>query len=256
LSCRAVVTGATSGIGLAAAEALAEEGCDIVVSARGLDRLEALARDLSSRFGARVTPVQVDLTKEGEAARLASEAVKALGAVDFAFVSYGNPPCEPCEPADASWSDWETAFSMYVASPAAFMSGLIRLNPAKATVVLVSSFSSRAPMWPTGLADVVRASLPALAKLFSRRYPERIRAIVLELGSFRTPGAERLIGALASREGVSPEDFWKERVADFSPLRRLGRPEELKELVRWLLRSPEYLTGTTILFDGATLGCV
>jgi len=182
--------------------------------------------------------------------------VKALGAVDFAFVSYGNPPCEPCEPADASWSDWETAFSMYVASPAAFMSGLIRLNPAKATVVLVSSFSSRAPMWPTGLADVVRASLPALAKLFSRRYPERIRAIVLELGSFRTPGAERLIGALASREGVSPEDFWRERVADASPLRRLGRPEELKGLVRWLLRSPEYLTGTTILFDGATLGCV
>jgi Short-chain dehydrogenases of various substrate specificities len=59
LSCRAVITGATSGVGLAAAEALAEEGCDIIVSARGLDRLEALARDLSSMFGTRVTPVQL-----------------------------------------------------------------------------------------------------------------------------------------------------------------------------------------------------
>lgn len=256
MGCRALVTGATRGIGYLAAEALAESGCDSVVSARSSDELSRVASELSVAHGVRAYPLPADLSVKGEAARLVSEAIRLLGGVEFVFLSYGNPPCEPCEPAEATWDDWEVAFRMYVASPAAIMSRLIAENPVKATVVLTSSFSSTSPMWTTGVADVVRASLPAMAKLYSRRYADRLRVLVLQVGSFRTPGAENLIRRLSEREGVSPERYWDERVASLSPLKRVGRPEELKDLVKWLLRSPEYLTGTTILFDGGSLGCV
>ncbi len=256
MPCRSVVTGGTSGIGLLAAEALAESGCDLVISARSEGRLREVAGALSSKHRVHVHPIRADLSVREDVERLARESITALGGVDFAFMSYGNPPCEPCEPASASWDDWEYAFRMYVASSAIFASELVRSNSSKTTLVMVSSFSSRSPMWSTGVSDVIRASLPALAKLFSRRYADRIRAIVLEVGSFRTPGAERLISSLSGREGVSPEEFWQSRVASISPLRRLGRPEELKDIVKWLLRSPDYMTGVEILFDGGSLGCV
>ncbi|MGC9112981.1 SDR family oxidoreductase [Acidilobus sp.] len=251
MGCNAIVTGASRGVGLEAARALASRGCDELLVARDRAGLEEAAREISSKYGVKAIPRPADMTsRESEA--VVDDARSLLGDIDVAFVSYGNPPCEPCEPADASWDDWQYAASMYLVFPARLMGRLARVNGRKATVILVSSFSSRSPMWPTGVSDVVRAGLPAMAKLFSRAYPGSLRVIVLELGSFRTPGADRLIGELARREGVSAEDYWS-RVASMSPLRRLGRPEELRELIAWLAFSPEYLTGTTVLFDGATL---
>ncbi|MFP3231666.1 MAG: SDR family oxidoreductase [Acidilobus sp.] len=252
--CSAVVTGASSGVGLEAAHALASRGCDLLLIARGRERLEEVARDISARYGVRALAYHEDISQRGSES-IVDEARGKLGDIDVAVLSYGNPPCEPCEPADASWDDWEQAQRMYITFPARFMGRLARVNDKKATVILISSFSSRSPMWPTGLSDVVRADLPAMAKLFSRKYPDRLRVLVLELGSFRTPGAERLIGALAAREGLSANDYWT-KVASMSPLRRLGRPEELREVIAWLAFSPEYLTGATVLFDGATLQAV
>ncbi len=255
MACRALVTGASRGIGNIAAEALAEAGCDLVVSARSHDLLSRAASETAKAYKVNVYPLRADLSVKGEAASLADKAISLLGGLEFVFMSYGNPPCEPCEPAMAGWDDWEYAFRMYVASPAEIMSRLVTKNPVKATVVLTSSFSSASPMWTTGVADVVRSSLPAMAKLYSRRYPDRLRVLVIQIGSFRTPGAERLVEQLSLRDGITPEAYWKERIASLSPLRRLGRPEELKDLIKWLLRSPEYMTGTAILFDGGSVGC-
>lgn len=254
--CSAVVTGASSGVGLAASRALASRGCDLVIAARDAARLSSVAGELSSKFNVRVRAVQADLTREDDVRRLISAAYSEFEDINVVFMSYGNPRCEPCEPLDASWDDLVDAFKMYVASSMLIMGGVASRNRSRATVILTSSFSSRAPMWPTGVSDVIRASLPALAKLVSRRYPEKLRVLVLELGSFRTPGAERLIGRLAEAEGLQAERYWQEKVASLSPLRRLGSEEELEELISWLAFSPDYLTGAVIEFDGASTPCV
>ena len=256
MACGALVTGASSGVGLAASRALASRGCDLVMAARGGARLQEAAEEVSRRYGVRALPVVADLTREADVRSLVASALSALGRVDVAFLSYGNPSCEPCEPLEAPWSEWVRAFEMYVASSVAVMRELAERNPVKATVIMVSSFSSRAPMWPTGVSDVVRASLPALARLVARRYPAKLRPIVLELGSFRTPGAERLISALARAEGADPERYWEERVAGLSPLGRLGREDELEAIIAWLAFSPEYLAGVAVSFDGASTPCV
>jgi len=79
----AVVTGASRGIGEAIADALAEEGCRLVLAARSKDRLEEVAGGLRQRYGVEVLTVPTDMSDEGQARRLIETAAGHFGGVDI-----------------------------------------------------------------------------------------------------------------------------------------------------------------------------
>jgi 3-oxoacyl-[acyl-carrier protein] reductase len=78
----AVITGASRGIGKAIATALAKEGMDLCIAARGLDEIKALAMELSESYGVKAHPVACDVSKQEDLERLVSEAIWKLGRVD------------------------------------------------------------------------------------------------------------------------------------------------------------------------------
>ncbi|WP_437329304.1 SDR family NAD(P)-dependent oxidoreductase [Sorangium sp. So ce381] len=80
---RAIVTGGSRGIGKAIARELAREGADVVIAARGRDKLEATAAELSAETGRRVVPLVVDTGNETSVNALVERAVAALGGVDI-----------------------------------------------------------------------------------------------------------------------------------------------------------------------------
>ncbi|WP_438019737.1 SDR family NAD(P)-dependent oxidoreductase [Sorangium sp. So ce315] len=80
---RAIVTGGSRGIGKAIARELAREGADVVIAARGKDKLEATAAELSAETGRRVVPLVVDTADEASVNALVERAVAALGGVDI-----------------------------------------------------------------------------------------------------------------------------------------------------------------------------
>lgn len=80
---RAIVTGGSRGIGKAIARELAREGADVVIAARGKDKLEATAAELSAETGRRVVPLVVDTGNETSVNALVERAVAALGGVDI-----------------------------------------------------------------------------------------------------------------------------------------------------------------------------
>ncbi|WP_437552440.1 SDR family NAD(P)-dependent oxidoreductase [Sorangium sp. So ce367] len=80
---RAIVTGGSRGIGKAIARELAREGADVVIAARGKDKLEATAAELSAETGRRVVPLVVDTANETSVDALVERAVAALGGVDI-----------------------------------------------------------------------------------------------------------------------------------------------------------------------------
>jgi NAD(P)-dependent dehydrogenase (short-subunit alcohol dehydrogenase family) len=80
---RAIVTGGSRGIGKAIARQLAEEGVDVVIAARGLERLEATAAEITKATGRRIVPVVADMGDDASVEALVAMAVSQLGGIDI-----------------------------------------------------------------------------------------------------------------------------------------------------------------------------
>lgn len=88
---RAIVTGASRGIGKAIARALAEEGVDVVIAARSLDALQATAAELAAATGRRIVPVVADTGDDASVAALIETAVRELGGLDILVNNAATP---------------------------------------------------------------------------------------------------------------------------------------------------------------------
>src|SRR5919106_3172341 len=88
---RAVVGGATSGLGRASAEALAAEGCELLIWSRGEERLAATAAELRATHGVRVEHVAADAA-DPSAAALVADGAASFGAIDILVLNAGGPP--------------------------------------------------------------------------------------------------------------------------------------------------------------------
>ena len=97
-----VITGASSGLGEATARHLGQQGATLILGARRIDRLEALAKELSLGEGA---AVQTDVTQADQVKRLVDQAVKSHGRIDVLLNNAGLMPHSPLERGKVA--DWE-----------------------------------------------------------------------------------------------------------------------------------------------------
>ena len=249
-----IVTASSKGVGFTVAKALARTGYDLVIASRDEIRIRAVARRLEEEYSVRVVGMRLDLRSKNSLEAFLSMAGKVVsGGLDVFVVNYGNPSCEPCTIFEATWDNWLEAASMYLASTARILSWLRWHKPVR--TIIISSFTVREAHPPLGVSDTVRQGLSALVRLAAREEPE-LGPVLLLLGSFRTPGALQTIERLANKAGISVEEYWKKYVDSLSPLGRSGELEELEEMILLLARAPAYLTGATILFDGASSRCI
>ncbi|MEM0491827.1 MAG: SDR family oxidoreductase [Acidilobaceae archaeon] len=250
--CRGLVTAASRGIGYIASEALASIGCNLIICSRSYERILKASNTLSEHYNVRVEPLECDLRVKDDIIKLIDKAIEVYGGLDYVIVNYGNPSREPILLHESEWEDWIEASALYLASTALIIKLLVEKNPVKATVILISSFTVAEPMPPLVVADTVRSGLSRLVRVAAREYPDKIRPLLLLLGSFDTPGARSTIEALARKRGIDPGELWKREVESLSPLGRVGGREELIDMIILLLKSPEYLNGSSILFDGSS----
>jgi 3-oxoacyl-[acyl-carrier protein] reductase len=114
---RALVMGASSGLGRAAAEALLAEGTQVAISARGEQRLTETARQLGA------VGIVSDVSVPGAAAALVGEAERRIGPLDILVVNTGGPPAGQF--ADLSEAAWRTAFeALWMSSVGALLAAL------------------------------------------------------------------------------------------------------------------------------------
>ncbi|MEM0340133.1 MAG: SDR family oxidoreductase [Acidilobaceae archaeon] len=252
MGCFGLATASSRGVGRVLAEAQASLSCSLVISSRDLEELQKTAEEISKTYGVEVFPIRCDLRNKKDVDELMRKALKLFGRLDYVTLSYGNPSREPLYLHQAEWEDWIEASNLYLASTAFIIRRLVEFNPSKALVLAVTSFSVAEPMSPLIVSDTVRAGLSRLLKIAARSYPDKLRTVLLVLGSFDTPGARRTIEEIARIKGEDPLELWRREVELRSPLRRAGTLDELRDFVSKLLTSPEYLTGSIVLFDGAS----
>ena len=231
----AIVCGASAGIGLGIAEALAGEGANVVVFARRRDVLEREA----SRIGA--LAVAGDVTSPEDAERLVGSAVDAFGGIDILVNNSSGPPRTTAVGLEAA--QVEAAVQLLLVSVVR-LTGLclpfLERSPA-GRIVNVASSSVREPIDNLALSNAVRPGVIGWAKTLARELgPKGITVNSIAPGRIDT---ERIRDVYP--DGPSEADLRA------IPLRRLGTAREIGDVAAFLCSDrAAYVTGTVILVDG------
>lgn len=235
-----VVTGATRGLGNAAARELVADGAKVVLTGRDDERVAEAAAAL----GPNAVGVAVDNADPGAAARLIAAARDAFGGFDGVLVSVGGPP--PGFVADNTDEQWQAAFE------SVFL-GAVRLARAAAAeledggvIGFVLSGSVHEPIPGLTISNGLRPGLAGFAKsLADELGPRGIRVVGLLPARIDTDRVRELDAMSADPEAT--------RTANESriPLRRYGNPEEFGRAAAFLLSpAASYLTGIMLPVDG------
>ncbi len=231
----AIVCGASSGIGLAIAESLAEEGANVAMFARRRDLLEREAE----RVGA--LSVRGDLTSPRDVRNLVDRTLEAFGGIDILVNNGGGPPRGPAVGLEPE--DYESAVDLLLLSAVRLtnlcLPHLERSGSGR--IVNVTSSSVKEPIENLALSNAVRPGVVGWAKTLARELgPKGITVNSIAPGRIDT---ERLKEVYP--EGPSDADLAA------IPAGRLGDPRELGDVVCFLVSArAAYVTGAVIPVDG------
>ncbi|MDX6450865.1 MAG: 3-oxoacyl-[acyl-carrier protein] reductase [Gaiellaceae bacterium] len=232
----AIVCGASSGLGLASAEALADEGANVAMFAR---RREELERD-AERIGA--LAVRGDVTNAADLERLVARTLEAFGGIDIVVWNSGGPPATKAS--EITDEQLEAAFELLLV-PAVRLVRLslphLEQSPA-GRVICITSAAAKEPTANLALSNTIRPGLTGWAKSLSRELgPMGITVNCVAPGRIDTPRMTELYGA----DGPSADELAQ------IPLGRMGAPREFGDVVCFLASERAgYVTGTTLLVDG------
>jgi 3-oxoacyl-[acyl-carrier protein] reductase len=247
----ALVCGASKGLGKAVALGLAREGARLAICSRSDENISRAAGEIKQETGAEVLPLKADLSSAGEARAFFSQARAHYGKVDILVTNAGGPPSLPF--LEISDAHWEEAFHLTLMSAAILIREAIPPMQAQkyGRIVNLTSVAIKQPILGLILSNALRTGLVGLAKTLASIYgPDNILINNVCPGYTLTERVRELSEIVARRQNTTPEAViqgWEKEI----PLGRLGRPEELADLVVFLASErASYITGTTIQVDG------
>jgi 3-oxoacyl-[acyl-carrier protein] reductase len=244
----ALVCAASKGLGKGCAAALAAEGANVVVTARGAEALEATAAELRRGARGEVRTVAGDITTPaGRAAALA-----ACPQVDILVNNAGGPP-----PGDfRNWDReaWIQALDANMLTPIELIRATVDHMAARGfgRVVNITSGAVKAPIDVLGLSNGARSGLTGFIAGLARSNIAARGVTINGLlpGAFDTDRLRTTIAAGAKKSGKDPEAVAEAR-RNGIPARRFGSAEEFGAVCAFLCSVPAgYLTGQNILLDG------
>jgi NAD(P)-dependent dehydrogenase (short-subunit alcohol dehydrogenase family) len=243
---RALVTGGSKGIGRAAAEAVAEEGCDVVLVARSQPDLDTAADAIRARFQVQATAISADLSVQAEVERVAQSA----GKFDILVNNAGAIP--PGSLAEIDNETWRRAWDLKVFGFISLCRAVYPSMAARKSGVIVNVIGVAGerfdPRYITG--SVGNAALMAFTRALGRgAQRDGVRVLGINPGLVATERMERMTRARAA-ETLGDADRWRELLQTL-PYGRPAKPEEIGAAVAFLA-SPRsgYTNGTILTIDG------
>lgn len=243
---RVLITGASKGIGAAAAEAFAEEGCDLHLAARSGELMQALAERLRKSHQIQVACHVTDLRNPDDLARLAA----APQAIDILVNNAGDIPQGTIETIDEEkWRHaWELKVFGYI--------NLTRLVYARMKTqghgVIINDIGAAGERFNAGYitGSTGNAALMAFTRsLGGTSLKDNIRVVGINPGPVETDRMTTRLKHIA-REKFNDENRWRELISNY-PLGRAAKPREIADMMAFLASERSgYTTGVIVTIDG------
>ena len=248
---KAVVTGASAGIGKAVTRTLAREGVDVAVCARRKEPIEQAAAEISKETGRKIAPFVADLTKAQDAENFIKQAHAALGRIDILVNNAGSAPGGVIE--HLSEEEWASALQLKFMGYVRCMKHVLPImqKQKKGRVVnVIGNDGVKVSYWEIapGAANAAGQNLTlSLANQYGR---DNISFVAVNPGPVRTERWTGLVHAMARDMNLSFEAADKLAPASI-PLGRIAESEEVANLVTFLASDLAFfVNGTMIEIDG------
>jgi NAD(P)-dependent dehydrogenase (short-subunit alcohol dehydrogenase family) len=236
----ALVTGASRGIGAATARAFARSGYAVVLAARGEEALRAVAAEIEAE-GGQALAVPTDVAEQSSVERLVQRALEAFGGLDVAFNNAGSGT-RPAPLGELDPGVFEAALRVNIFGTYLCMRSEIAAMRVRGRGAIVNMSSTAGLQGVAGLSAYCagKHAVIGLSKAAALDYAAvDIRVNVVAPGPIAT-------------EHINAEQ--SKRIGDFVPLKRVGRPEEVADLVVWLCSEQSaFITGAVLPIDGGRL---
>jgi len=248
----ALLTGASRGLGFAAAEALAKEGVDIAINSRD-EKTLFKAGDKLAKYGTRVVSLPGDVTDPNQAEMLVMGTIATLGKLDLLFTNAGGPPPGAFE--SFTDEDWQHAIDLSFMSHVRLIRAALPIlrKSQSPSVLTVTSISVKQPIPNLVLSNSIRAATIGLTKTLALELGEEgIRFNSILPSWTDTERVKSLLSDRAERKGTSLKDEIRAQ-NEQSPLGRMAKPEEFGKAAAFLLSpAASYITGVMLSVDGGT----
>lgn len=240
---KAIVTGASKGIGRATAIALATQGADVILAARNEQQLSEVAAEIE-KLGRRAKTVSVDVTSKDQIDNMMQNIVPEFGGVDIFVNNAGITVMKRL--VDTLPEDIDNIFNTNIKGTIFFLQNAAKLMIKQGrggSITLVTSINAIAPLPSQAFYSSTKAGLEALMKcLAADLAKEGIRVNSVAPGAIATDMNSHFTPEVA------------ERVTALIPLGRIGVSEEIGDIVAFLASDvARYITGSTIVADGGYL---
>jgi 3-oxoacyl-[acyl-carrier protein] reductase len=252
----AVITGGSVGIGLAVAEGLAAEGANLLITARGGERLQSEAARLAETFGVTVKAVAADVATAAGCDAVVAGAEEAFGGADILINNAGTGSNETIQEADDA--KWQYYWDLHVMAAVRLARGLVPQMKRRGGGVILHNASICAvqPLWYEPIYNTTKAALMMFSKTLSNEVvSDNIRVNCINPGLVLTPDWVKTARQLAGEDGYAAH---LQGVADEAGgMKRFATPEELANFFVFMCSDKaSYSTGSTYFVDGGWLKTV
>jgi NAD(P)-dependent dehydrogenase (short-subunit alcohol dehydrogenase family) len=239
----ALITGGSSGLGLATAKRFVNEGATVFITGRRQKELLAAASEL----GENAIPVQSDVSKLDDLTRLFETIQSRTGRLDILFANAGFADFAPL--GQISEAHFDETFGINVKGTLFTVQGALALMGNGSSIIITGSMSSVQGVAAFGVCAATKAALRSFVRTWSVELRERqIRVNVVSPGTIVTPGYKHQLGlndeqiaALVAQASAA------------APLGRPGTPDEVAKAVVFLAcDDSSYITGIELFVDGGT----
>ncbi|WP_064682295.1 SDR family oxidoreductase [Rhizobium bangladeshense] len=236
----ALITGGSSGIGLAAAQMLRDNGARIAITGRSRQKLDEAAAAL----GGDVLAIAADVSSLADLARVRTETEAAFGSLDILFANAGAALATPLATTDEA--TYHNIMDVNVKGVFFTVQAVLPLMRDGGSIVLNTSWLNQVGTPGRAILSASKAAVRSFARTMSAELLDRrIRVNAVSPGSIETP--------IHRGRDQSAEEFraYAERVGSQVPLGRMGRPEEIAAAVLFLASdASSYMLGAEIVVDG------